>query len=788
MDEIAKTNANKIRNSGFRTVSFIKGDDFVNIDIQNGTNSSNGQRTTARSPLDTDLLLAGILVAEARKGGNGYFQTTHRELELYKLYNKPILQFIIYVFVWVNLSLALFEEPAVKGLAIPYWGCLIIEYFCLFVFCVRLFHVWSFAAGVKFWRDKKNAILLVVIVLTFLDMIMYVIFKEAEVDAHTIRWTRIFRPLYLINISEGRQIRRAVRNIRRTLPEIANVLILLLLMIALFALLGVKLFGGKNLKDVHGKPYFTDYLYVYFSLYVLTTTANNPDIGMPAYDYSEWSAWFFVVYLVLCMYIFVSIFLAVVYKNYRKHLKNEVRKSVYRKRRQLKEAFDLLKESRDGKWHVTEKRFLELMKDVCPGWSDAKLALMWQVLDDTGEGVIGKKNFLMLSDLLNVEVLEVKDQVHMLERLAPRLYLSKASNFVKKCVLHRFFVYFFDLVIFANAIFIALDANDYEILFLVLFNIEILLKFYTIGFKDFFRGFWNWFDFLVIGAATLALVIEASFISLQSSQSVLDFLMVLRVLRLAKIIGQVRRFQVIIGTLMQIGPAITTYGAIMFILYYIYAIVGIELFGGLILKEAPTNDNSTVNSTFCGNIKLKGSDFYQDRYCSNNFDDILKAMKLLFDLTVVNQWHVITQGFVLVTNKWARLYFLSFHMICVIVVLNIFVAFILEAFMLEYSISHGKFETVIEKKIEEKGIGVSSEVNLIRTQSTVESLAFKSGLRFRLPKQQKKNAETFLQQMFEGELEENDFGPRTDDLDDLDDLEDEQEARREIRLKFSSID
>ncbi|EDO33014.1 predicted protein, partial [Nematostella vectensis] len=530
-----------------------------------------------------ELLLAGILVAEARKGGNGYFQTTHRELELYKLYNKPILQFIIYVFVWVNLSLALFEEPAVKGLAIPYWGCLIIEYFCLFVFCVRLFHVWSFAAGVKFWRDKKNAILLVVIVLTFLDMIMYVIFKEAEVDAHTIRWTRIFRPLYLINISEGRQIRRAVRNIRRTLPEIANVLILLLLMIALFAQICVKLFGGKNLKDVHGKPYFTDYLYVYFSLYVLTTTANNPDIGMPAYDYSEWSAWFFVVYLVLCMYIFVSIFLAVV----------------------------------------------------------------------------------------------------------------------------LFFVYFFDLVIFANAIFIALDANDYEILFLVLFNIEILLKFYTIGFKDFFRGFWNWFDFLVIGAATLALVIEASFISLQSSQSVLDFLMVLRVLRLAKIIGQVRRFQVIIGTLMQIGPAITTYGAIMFILYYIYAIVGIELFGGLILKEAPTNDNSTVNSTFCGNIKLKGSDFYQDRYCSNNFDDILKAMKLLFDLTVVNQWHVITQGFVLVTNKWARLYFLSFHMICVIVVLNIFVAFILEAFMLEYSISHGKFETVIEKKIEEKGIGVS---------------------------------------------------------------------------------
>ena len=33
-------------------------------------------------------------------------------------------------------------------------------------------------------------------------------------------------------------------------------------------------------------------------------------------------------------------------------------------------------------------------------------------------------------------------------------------------------MYFFDLVIFANAIFIALERNDAEVLFLVLFNIE----------------------------------------------------------------------------------------------------------------------------------------------------------------------------------------------------------------------------------------------------------------------------------------------------------------------------
>jgi len=43
---------------------------------------------------------------------------------------------------------------------------MLLEYLCLFVFILRLFHLWCFAAGVKFWRDKKNMILLAIIVVT----------------------------------------------------------------------------------------------------------------------------------------------------------------------------------------------------------------------------------------------------------------------------------------------------------------------------------------------------------------------------------------------------------------------------------------------------------------------------------------------------------------------------------------------------------------------------------------------------------------------------------------------
>ena len=63
---------------------------------------------------------------------------------------------------------------------------MLLEFFCLFVFTLRLFHVWCFAAG-KFWRDKKNVIFLSIIVVRFLPTIKktycrYCIDKEIVCD------------------------------------------------------------------------------------------------------------------------------------------------------------------------------------------------------------------------------------------------------------------------------------------------------------------------------------------------------------------------------------------------------------------------------------------------------------------------------------------------------------------------------------------------------------------------------------------------------------------------------
>lgn len=50
-------------------------------------------------------------------------------------------------------------------------------------------------------------------------------------------------------------------------------------------------------------------------------TCPLPPSRMPAYYRNRWYSIVFIIFIVLCMYIFLSIVLAVVYNNFRKHLK-----------------------------------------------------------------------------------------------------------------------------------------------------------------------------------------------------------------------------------------------------------------------------------------------------------------------------------------------------------------------------------------------------------------------------------------------------------------------------------
>jgi len=222
----------------------------------------------------------------------------------------------------------------------------------------------------------------------------------------------------------------------------------------------------------------------------------------------------------------------------------------------------------------------------------------------------------------------------------------------------------------------------FQTYFLTLFTAEILLKLYTFGFRAFFKKLWNVFDTLVVGSALIITALHAADGSLERTGAALDFVMVLRVMRIFKVFHAIPRFKVVLNTLLRILPSMATYGSILVIVYYFFAVCGMAIFAGKIRDEDDSSDSN------CGNPRLRGTAFAEAGYCENNFNSLPSSFVLLFELMVVNQWHVLAEGHSAVAGtKWALIFFAAFHVVAVIVILSIFTAFVLEAFVLEYSVS-----------------------------------------------------------------------------------------------------
>ncbi|XP_076869944.1 two pore segment channel 3 isoform X2 [Brachyhypopomus gauderio] len=579
--------------------------------------------------------LAAVYVSDAQHNRNINFDATPSSVRLYLIYNHWTLHLLVYVFILVDLALALFEEPAV--IPLPVLVTSVIELICLIAFTVRLVHFSKVLPRRVFFRDPKNICIIVVITLCLIDMIIYGGLKAS--GYYAVRWSRLLRPLLLVNVTEGRQLRRAFRSIRNALPQILVLFLLFMFSVLIFSLMALKLVGKRNLKTVDGAPYFTNYLDIVFDLYVLVTTANSPDVMMPAYNYSSFFAIFFILYIVINTYTFMSVFLAVVYNNYKKYLKEEVLQLVRAKRQKMCHAFTLLKEGGAGEEPmVSQARWNQLVRLVQPDLTNAHRELLWSVSDHHKQGCI---------------------------------------------------------------------AGGY------------------------------------------------------TSRQILDIVFILRVLRLIRVVDSIQRFRAIINTLIKIGPLMLTFGQLILVVYYIFAMVGMELFKGKVQFFEP--GSSDPAREYCGNVLLEGTAFARNNYCKNNFNNVVASFVLLLDLTVVNQWHVLAGGFVSVTNVSARIFFVLFHIIVVIIIMNIFVAFILEAFFVEYIVEKSDLQTSLEKKIEELNLCVEQDdldgnlVDSLETQDndmgSSTTPTAKPTLMFKISSKRYSTMDGLLQRMFETETD-----------------------------------
>ncbi|KAG5879871.1 hypothetical protein JTB14_036702 [Gonioctena quinquepunctata] len=199
-----------------------------------------------------------------------------------------------------------------------------------------------------------------------------------------------------------------------------------------------------------------------------------------------------------------------------------------------------------------------------------------------------------------------------------------------------------------------------------MFTVECILKILAFGVRNFFKDPWNTFDFVtVIGSIVDAMVVEfgENFINV-------GFLRLFRAARLIKLLRQGYTIRILLWTFVQSFKALPYVCGLIAMLFFIYAIIGMQVFGNI--AEAP---NESI-----------------DRH--NNFRNFIQGLMLLFRCATGENWPSIMLSCIKErscdpnsgkTGKQcghniAYAYFVSFIFFCSFLMLNLFVAVIMDNF------------------------------------------------------------------------------------------------------------
>ncbi|VDO98416.1 unnamed protein product [Soboliphyme baturini] len=148
------------------------------------------------------------------------------------------------------------------------------------------------------------------------------------------------------------------------------------------------------------------------------------------------------------------------------------------------------------------------------------------------------------------------------------------------------------------------------------FTVEAIFKIIAFGVRNYFKDGWNVFDFItVIGSITDALVTEfgGNFVSL-------GFLRLFRAARLIKLLRQGYTIRILLWTFVQSFKALPYVCLLIGMLFFIYAVVGMQVFGNIEL-----NSDTEINR-------------------HNNFQTFFNSVILLFRCATGESWQEITMG------------------------------------------------------------------------------------------------------------------------------------------------
>uniref|UniRef100_A0A8C2SBW9 Voltage-dependent L-type calcium channel subunit alpha n=1 Tax=Capra hircus TaxID=9925 RepID=A0A8C2SBW9_CAPHI len=497
----------------------------------------------------------------------------------------------------------------------------------------------------SFCRNYFNILDLLVV---SVSLISFGIQSSAINVVKILRVLRVLRPLRAINRAKG--LKHVVQCVFVAIRTIGNIVIVTTLLQFMFACIGVQLFKGKlytcsdSSKQTeaecnweNSKFDFDNVLAAMMALFTVSTFEGWPELLYrsidshtedkgPIYNYRVEISVFFIIYIIIIAFFMMNIFVGFVIVTFQEQGEQEYKNC------------ELDKNQRQCVEYALKAR--PLRRYIPKNQHQYKV---WYVVNSTYFEYL---MFVLI--LLNTICLAMQ-------------------HYGQSCLFK-------------------IAMNILNMLFTGLFTVEMVLKLIAFKPKHYFCDAWNTFDALIVVGSIVDIAITEVNVSTgvplarppnaeENSRISITFFRLFRVMRLVKLLSRGEGIRTLLWTFIKSFQALPYVALLIVMLFFIYAVIGMQVFGKIAL-----NDTTEINR-------------------NNNFQTFPQAVLLLFRCATGEAWQDImlacmpgkkcapesepgnsTEGETPCGSSFAVFYFISFYMLCAFLIINLFVAVIMDNF------------------------------------------------------------------------------------------------------------
>eukprot|EP00076_Gallus_gallus_P026847 XP_015149910.2 voltage-dependent T-type calcium channel subunit alpha-1H isoform X3 [Gallus gallus] len=395
-----------------------------------------------------------------------------------------------------------------------------------------------------------------------------------------LRLLRTLRPLRVISRAPG--LKLVVETLISSLRPIGNIVLICCAFFIIFGILGVQLFKGKfyycdgpDVKNITTKTDCTNAHYRWvrrkynfdnlgqalMSLFVLSSKDGWVNImydgldavgidQQPIQNHNPWMLLYFISFLLIVSFFVLNMFVGVVVENFHKCRQHQEAEEA--RRREEKRLRRLEKKRRSKEMYLSEAQRRPYYADYSPARKYIHTLCTSHYLD------------LFITFIIGVNVITMS-----MEHYNQPKSLDEA---LKYC----------------------------NYVFTIVFVFEAVLKLVAFGFRRFFKDRWNQLDLAIVLLSIVGITLEEIEMNaaLPINPTIIRIMRVLRIARVLKLLKMATGMRALLDTVVQALPQVGNLGLLFMLLFFIYAALGVELFGKLDCSEENPCEGLSRHATF----------------------------------------------------------------------------------------------------------------------------------------------------------------------------------------------